>query len=111
MLRTYRTGSCPTRAAATRSTFSALGCRVQLLELRQVGPGLVRPPVYIPGDLGKSLIERFQQLRIVRADSPADLTAFPNGCLRVQPQAIDDLHPKSGDPVITYGGRQQPGGR
>src|SRR6516225_8939703 len=73
----------------------ASGRRVQLLELQQVGPRIVRPPVHIPGDLGDRAIERCKELRVVRADRPADLGAFSQRRLRVQPQALDDLHPES----------------
>src|SRR6516165_12731168 len=33
-----------------------LGGGVQLLELRQVGPRLIRPPIHIPSDVGNSAI-------------------------------------------------------
>jgi hypothetical protein len=66
---------------------SALGRGVQLLELSQVGPGLIRPVVHVPGDLGDRGIERCEQFRVVRADRPADLGSFSQGRLRVRATA------------------------
>src|SRR6516165_10388248 len=51
-----------------------LGCGVQLLELGQVGPGIIRPLIHIPGDFGQRAIERCEQFRAVWADR------FPRAC-------------------------------